>query len=193
MIGSNKFTANRNKLVRVNALAIVSAHGLTTLHHIYGGLMDNAPNRLTVPMIMAVPTVAALVALHRYERTGSKTALATATTVTSIAWVGLSGLFHGGYAHAYKDVSLPHRRPSQALLPAEPLRALPAGRSPIRDHRSTGGRGCLPDCVVNIPAHRQPWAQRQRRRVFRLCPHRPNGATLNKHLPPRRHGRVQLR
>ena len=104
MIGSDTLTTNRKQLVKVNALTIVSAYGLTTLHHIYGGVLDNAPNRLTVPVIMAVPTVAALVALHRYERTGSKAALATAATVTSIAWVGLSGLLHGAYAHAYKDV-----------------------------------------------------------------------------------------
>jgi hypothetical protein len=84
MIGSIMVTTNRNRLVKRNALAIVAAYGLTTLHHIYGGLVDDAPNRLTVPMIMAVPTVAALVALHRYERTGSKTALATAATVTPL-------------------------------------------------------------------------------------------------------------
>jgi membrane protease YdiL (CAAX protease family) len=101
MIRSNKLTTNRKQLVTGNALAIVSAYGLTTLHHIYGGLVDHAPNRLTAPVIMAVPTVAGLVALYRYERTGSKTALATAATVTSIAWVGLSGLLHGGYAHAF--------------------------------------------------------------------------------------------
>jgi hypothetical protein len=38
MIGSNKLTTNRTQLVTGNALAIVSAYGLTTLHHIYGAL-----------------------------------------------------------------------------------------------------------------------------------------------------------
>jgi hypothetical protein len=124
MIGSNKFT-NRKQLVKGNALAIVSAYGLTTLHHIYGGIVDNAPNRLIVPVIMAVPTAAALVALHRYERTGSKTALATAATVTSIAWVGLSGLLHGGYAHAYKDVLFLTGGPAKLYYPLNPSEHYP--------------------------------------------------------------------
>jgi hypothetical protein len=125
MIGSNKLTTNRNQLVKANALAIVSAYGLTTFHHVYGGLVESAPNRLTVPVIMVVPTVAALVALHRYVRTGSKTALATAATVTSIAWVGLSGLLHGGYAHAYKDVLFLTGGPAKLYYPLNPSEHYP--------------------------------------------------------------------
>jgi hypothetical protein len=125
MIGSNKLTTSRKQLAKANALAIVSAYGLTTLHHVYGGLADDAPNRLTVPMIMAAPTVAALVALHRYERTGSKSALATAATVTSIAWVGLSGLLHGGYAHAYKDALFLTDGPAKLYYPLNPTEHYP--------------------------------------------------------------------
>src|SRR5215213_8726110 len=86
------------------ALAIGLAYALTTVHHIYGGLVDSAPNRLRVPIIMAIPTGIAVGSLHRYRKTGSRAALITAATVGSLAWVVLSGLLHGGYAHAYKDV-----------------------------------------------------------------------------------------
>jgi hypothetical protein len=87
--------------------------------------MDHAPDRLSVPVIMAVPTVAGLVALYQYERTGSKTALATAATVTSIAWVGLSGLLHGGNAHAYKNVLFLTGGPAKLYYPLNPSEHYP--------------------------------------------------------------------
>jgi hypothetical protein len=82
-------------------LAILAAYTLTTIHHIYGGLVDRAPNRLRVPLIMAIPSLVTLGSLYRYKRTGSGAALATSSTVAVLAWVVLSGLLHGGYAHAY--------------------------------------------------------------------------------------------
>jgi hypothetical protein len=121
MIKSN----NRNQLVKRNALAIASAYALTTVHHIYGGLADKAPNRLRIPVIMAVPTLAALGALHRYARTGSKPALATSATVTALAWVGLSGLVHGGYAHTYKDVLFLSGGPEKLYYPLNPSEHYP--------------------------------------------------------------------
>ena len=86
------------------ALAILAAYALTTIHHIYGGFVDRAPNRLHVPVIMAIPSLVTLGSLYRYKRTGSGAALATSSTVAVLAWVVLSGLVHGGYAHAYKDI-----------------------------------------------------------------------------------------
>src|SRR5215217_9664717 len=86
------------------ALAIVAAYALTTIHHIYGGLVDRAPKRLRVPVIMAIPSLVTLGSLFRYKRTGSGAALATSSSVAVLAWVVLSGLLHGGYAHAYKDI-----------------------------------------------------------------------------------------
>jgi hypothetical protein len=121
----NKSRTTKKQLVTQNALAIAAAYALTTIHHIYGGLVDKAPNRLRVPVIMAVPTLAALAALHRYERTGSKTALATSATVTSMAWVALSGLLHGGYAHAYKDVLFLTGGPAKLYYPLNPSEHYP--------------------------------------------------------------------
>ena len=37
------------QLIDRATLAIVAAYALTTIHHIYGGLVDGAPNRLRVP------------------------------------------------------------------------------------------------------------------------------------------------
>ena len=92
------------QLANRTAQAILAAYGLTTVHHIYGGLVDRAPNRLRVPVIMAIPSLVTLGSLYRYKRTGSHAALATSTTVAVLAWVVLSGFLHGGYAHAYKDI-----------------------------------------------------------------------------------------
>ena len=120
-----KSRTTRKQLVTQNALAIAAAYVLTTIHHVYGGLVDKAPNRLRVPVIMAAPTLAARAALHRYERTGSKTALVTSATVTSVAWVALSGLLHGGYAHAYKDVLFLTGGPAKLYYPLNPSEHYP--------------------------------------------------------------------
>jgi hypothetical protein len=92
------------RLINRTELAILAAYALTTVHHIYGGLVDGAPSRLRVPPIMAIPALVTLGSLYRYKRTGSGAALATASTVAVIACVVLSGLVHGAYAHAYKDI-----------------------------------------------------------------------------------------
>jgi hypothetical protein len=104
MISHKPTTTMTAKQIDRAALAMGLAYALTTVHHIYGGLVDAAPIRLRVPIIMAIPTVIAVGSLYRYRKTGSRAALITAGTVGSLAWVVLSGLLHGGYAHAYKDV-----------------------------------------------------------------------------------------
>jgi hypothetical protein len=113
------------KLIKRAALAIGLAYALTTIHHIYGGVVDSAPNRLRVPIIMAIPAVVAVASLYRYRRTGSRAALITAGTVGSLAWVVLSGLLHGGYAHAYKDVHFLLNGPSWLYYPLNPSEHYP--------------------------------------------------------------------
>lgn len=108
------------RLANRTALAILAAYGLTTVHHIYGGLVDKAPNRLRVPFIMAIPSLVALEALRRYRRTGSGAALATSSAVAVLAWVVLSGLLHGGYAHAYKDILFLVDGPPKLYYPLNP-------------------------------------------------------------------------
>jgi hypothetical protein len=108
------------RLVTRSALAILAAYGLTTVHHIYGGLVDGASNRLRIPFIMAIPSLVALGSLRRYKRTGSGAALATSSSVAVLAWVVLSGLVHGGYAHAYKDVLYLVDGPPELYYPLNP-------------------------------------------------------------------------
>jgi hypothetical protein len=117
MIGLKPTT---RRLINKAALAILSAYALTTIHHIYGGLVDQAPNRLRVPIFMAVPSVITLGSLYRYKRTGSGAALASFSTVAVLAWVVLSGLLHGGYAHAYKDVLFLVDGPPELYYPLNP-------------------------------------------------------------------------
>ena len=115
-----KEATSTRRLANQTALAILAAYGLTTVHHIYGGLVDEAPNRLRVPFIMAIPSLVALEALRRYKRTGSGAALATSSAVAVLAWVVLSGLLHGGYAHAYKDILFLADGPPELYYPLNP-------------------------------------------------------------------------
>jgi len=108
------------QLINRTALATLAAYALTTVHHIYGGLVDRAPNRLLVPVIMAIPSLITLGSLRRYKRTGSGAALATSSTVAVLAWVVLSGLVHGAYSHAYKDILFLVDGPPELYYPLNP-------------------------------------------------------------------------
>ena len=108
------------QLINRTALAILAAYALTTVHHIYGGLVDGAPNRLRVPIFMAIPSLLTLGSLYRYKRTGSGAALATSSTVAVLAWVVLSGLVHGAYAHTYKDILYLVDGPPELYYPLNP-------------------------------------------------------------------------
>jgi len=110
----------RGRLVNRTALSVLAAYALTTVHHVYGGIVDGASNRLRVPFVMAIPSLVALGSLFRYKRTGSGAALATGGGVSVVAWVVLSGLLHGGYAHAYKDVLYLLDGPPELYYPLNP-------------------------------------------------------------------------
>lgn len=125
MISHKPTTTMTAKQIDRAALAMGLAYALTTVHHIYGGLVDAAPIRLRVPIIMAIPTVIAVGSLYRYRKTGSRAALITAGTVGTLAWVVLSGLLHGGYAHAYKDVLFLLNGPSRLYHPLNPSEHYP--------------------------------------------------------------------
>ena len=122
---TNTSTTTSAKLIERAASAIGLAYALTTVHHIYGGLVDSAPNRLRVPIIMAIPSAVAVGSLYRYRRTGSRAALITAGAVGGLAWVVLSGLLHGSYAHAYKDLLFLLNGPSRLYYPLNPSEHYP--------------------------------------------------------------------
>jgi hypothetical protein len=101
MIAVNTTT---RQFINKAVLASLVAYAVTTIHHIYGGLFDGAPNRLFVPIIMAVPSLIMLVSLYWYRRTGSRVALSSFSSVAVLFFVIGLGLLHGGYAHTYKDI-----------------------------------------------------------------------------------------
>lgn len=106
------------------ALTIVAVYALTTIHHIFGGLVDNADDRLVIPAILAPLVVIALVSLYALRRTGSVGALIT-FGVVALLWVLLLGLFHGGYAHLYKDIVFLVDGPPSLYYPLNPSEHYP--------------------------------------------------------------------
>lgn len=98
--------STQNSLKRINqaGIALGIAFILTTIHHIYGGIVDDAINRLLVPFIMAVPLLISLALLYQYRRSHNLAILITYAILVVIAFVLLLGLLHGGYAHLYKDI-----------------------------------------------------------------------------------------
>lgn len=99
-------TANKTtgQLINSASLSILTLYAITTIHHIYGGLVDRDLKRLYVPIIALIPLLITQVALYQYKRTRSGVALASFSIVAVLWWVIIQGLLHGGYAHAYKDV-----------------------------------------------------------------------------------------
>ena len=99
----NTVTTFTTSLIGQAAFAMLAAYTITTVHHVYGGLVDKAQNRLRVPGILAPLIVIAMVALYLFQRSGNEIAL-IAFGIAALLWVLLPGLLHGGYAHLYKDI-----------------------------------------------------------------------------------------
>ena len=74
---------------------------------------------------MAIPSTVALGSLYRYRRTGSRAALITAGAVGGLSWVALSGVLHGGYAHAYKVTLFLLNGPPTLYFPLNPSEHYP--------------------------------------------------------------------
>ncbi len=106
------------------ALTILAAYALTTVHHIFGGLVDGADDRLVIPGVLAPLMVIAMVSLYALGRNGSVGALIT-VGVVALLWVLLLGLFHGGYAHLYKDIVFLVDGPPSLYYPLNPSEHYP--------------------------------------------------------------------
>ncbi|WP_026926174.1 hypothetical protein [Granulicoccus phenolivorans] len=112
----------RTRLANRALAAVGAAYALTTIHHVYGGLVDGSTGRLLVPLILAPPVLVGVGALLRYRRSGRRPLLIGYAAITGVVFVGLLGIFHGGYAHVYKDLIFLLGAPSQwyaALNPDE--------------------------------------------------------------------------
>jgi hypothetical protein len=62
-MGAVQSEATPDSLIHQAGAAVVAAYLLTTVHHLYGGLVDSIPARLMVPIIMLVPLAIALARL----------------------------------------------------------------------------------------------------------------------------------
>ena len=106
------------------AVTILAVYALTTIHHVFGGLVDRADDRLVIPAILAPLVVIALVSLYALRRNGGVKALIT-FGVVALLWVLLLGLFHGGYAHLYKDIVFVVNGPPGLYFPLNPSEHYP--------------------------------------------------------------------
>ncbi|WP_448003160.1 hypothetical protein [Agromyces bauzanensis] len=84
-------------------IALLALFAVTTVHHLYGGLALDSPNRLLVPVLVALPVAAAVTALVIFRRTGRRAAVRTYATI-ALALAVLLGIVHSAYSHVYKDV-----------------------------------------------------------------------------------------
>jgi hypothetical protein len=96
-------TAYTTSLIGQAAVALLAAYALTTIHHLYGGVVDKASNRLLVPVILAPFIVIAMASLYLLQRSGNGITLIP-FGIVALLWTLLLGLLHGGYAHLYKDI-----------------------------------------------------------------------------------------
>lgn len=100
--------------------AVSAAFALTTVHHVYGGIVDRSTGRLVVPLVLAPAFVGSVVTLVAYRRSGRRGLLIAHASVTGIVFVGLLGIFHGGYAHVYKDLVYLLGAPSNLYVALNP-------------------------------------------------------------------------
>lgn len=89
--------------IRAALVSLVILFAVTTVHHLYGGLVLGSPNRLLVPVLLLPLVGAAVAALAVFRRTGRTAAVRTYVTIAFVL-AGLLGIVHSAYSHLYKDV-----------------------------------------------------------------------------------------
>jgi hypothetical protein len=98
----NMNRASADLLIKRARLAILVEWVITALHHFEGGLVYGTPNRTFAPLIFAIPLLITFGLLYVYKRTRQGFALALFSITTLLLWVGVIGLFEGGYNHTVK-------------------------------------------------------------------------------------------
>lgn len=111
---------DRNRISTQALVAVGAAFALTTVHHVYGGLVDGSTRRLTIPLVLAPAVLTSVGALLGYRRSGRRPLLIAYASVTGVVFVGLLGVFHGGYAHVYKDLVFLLGAPSRLYFALNP-------------------------------------------------------------------------
>ena len=97
----------------------IALYVITTVHHLYGGLALDSPNRLLVPLLLLLPVGAAVASLEWYRRTGRRGAARIYAGIALVLALVL-GLVHSAYSHIYKDVLFLFRGPAELYVLLNP-------------------------------------------------------------------------
>jgi putative ABC transport system permease protein len=94
--------ASPSRIAKVLLLAVAAEAAITILHFRHGAWTYDDPSRLHVvtPALVALALVTAATGL--FLRQPRKLALVPLVVATAVPFVGMFGLFHGGYSHALK-------------------------------------------------------------------------------------------
>src|SRR5262245_37208193 len=107
-----------SQAVRQARGSVVALWAVVSVHHAYEAGHYQDPGKLLGLGFATVMFAVALVALGRYERTGSQRAYALFTAVTLVWWVGLVGMYMGAYNYLLKNVLFALHAGSPAMLSA---------------------------------------------------------------------------
>lgn len=93
----------RRGAVRAARVSLLALCGLTTVHHVYGALVDGSDQRLHAIAVVIAPVGVGVAALEAFSRKGRRR---WAVVYAAVAWsLGLLlGGVHSGYSHVYKDL-----------------------------------------------------------------------------------------
>jgi hypothetical protein len=100
-------------------VSLIALYVITTVHHLYGGLALDSPNRLLVPLLLLLPFGTAVASLEWYRRTGRRVAVRTYAGIALVLAVVL-GLVHSAYSHIYKDVLFLLNAPAELYVLLNP-------------------------------------------------------------------------
>ena len=111
------------QLIKQVTLAFLAQVTLTSIHHVYGGLIYDSTLRLAQPIFAGIEFLIVLGVLFWYRRTKSGVALTLFSVLIALVGV-VQGLFHTIYGHAYKDIlfliGVPADRVRNFFLPVIP-------------------------------------------------------------------------
>lgn len=96
-------TSTHEQLIKRIQLAFIAQAALTSIHHVYGGLVYDSIFRLSMPIIAVLELLIVLGLLFWYRQNRNGIALALFSIVAALVGV-VQGLFHTLYGHLYKDI-----------------------------------------------------------------------------------------
>jgi hypothetical protein len=106
---------SQEQLIKHIRLAFIAQVTLTSLHHVYGGLVYESTFRLSMPVIAVIELLIVLGLLAWYKVSENRAALALFTLMVVLVGV-VQGLFHTLYGHLYKDLLFLAGVPRSAVL-----------------------------------------------------------------------------